>query len=150
MQRYVRWSLHPQGVPGQWFCFWGELIGGGCCLVSQSCPTLACQVPLSMDSPGQNTGVDCHFLLLGIFPTQGSNLRLLHWQVDSLPLSHQRSPNWRWGRFISLYVPHSECGNQTQPQTITFWEDKVGSTLLCLWWQRVVPTKASQRRWLLN
>ena len=27
----------------------------------------------------------------GIFPTQGSNLRLLHWQADSLPLSHQRS-----------------------------------------------------------
>ena len=24
----------------------------------------------------------------GIFPTQGSNLRLLHWQVDSLPLHH--------------------------------------------------------------
>ena len=27
----------------------------------------------------------------GIFPDQGSNLRLLHWQVDSLPLSHQGS-----------------------------------------------------------
>ena len=26
-----------------------------------------------------------------IFPDQGSNLCLLHWQVDSLPLSHQRS-----------------------------------------------------------
>ena len=30
-----------------------------------------------------------------IFPTQGSNLHLLHWQVDSLPLSHQGSPYWR-------------------------------------------------------
>ena len=31
--------------------------------------------------PGKNTGVDCHALLQGIFPTQGSNprlLRLLH------------------------------------------------------------------------
>ena len=37
--------------------------------------------------PGKNTGVGCHFLL-GIFLTQGSNLRLLHWQVDSLLLSH--------------------------------------------------------------
>ena len=27
-----------------------------------------------------------------IFPTQGSNLCLLHWQVDSFPLSHQGSP----------------------------------------------------------
>ena len=26
-----------------------------------------------------------------IFPTQGSNLSLLHWQVDSLPLSHRGS-----------------------------------------------------------
>ena len=31
------------------------------------------------DSPDQNTGVDYHFLLQGIFPTQGSNLGLLHW-----------------------------------------------------------------------
>ena len=42
-------------------------------LVSQSCPTLltpwpvACQVPLSMNSPGKNIGVGCHFILQGIF-----------------------------------------------------------------------------------
>ena len=29
-------------------------------------------------SPGKNTGVGCHFLLQGIFLTQGSNLGLLH------------------------------------------------------------------------
>ena len=29
----------------------------------------------------------CHFLLQVIFPTQGSNPHLLHWQVGSLPLS---------------------------------------------------------------
>ena len=40
------------------------------------------------DFPGKNTGVGCHFLLQGIFPTQGSNLRLLYWQADSLPHSH--------------------------------------------------------------
>ena len=34
----------------------------------------------------------CHFLPPGIFPTQGSNPRLLHGQADSLPLSHQGSP----------------------------------------------------------
>ena len=28
----------------------------------------------------------------GILPDQGSNLWLLHWQVDSLPLSPQESP----------------------------------------------------------
>ena len=30
------------------------------------------------DSPGKNTGVGCHFLLQGIFSTQGSNPCLLH------------------------------------------------------------------------
>ena len=36
--------------------------------------------------PGKNTGVGCHFLLQGIFPTQGTNpylLHLLHWHSES-------------------------------------------------------------------
>ena len=59
----------------------------------QSCPTLwdpiYCDLPGSSvhgDSPGKNTGVDCHALLQSIFPTQGWNPRLLcllHWQVGS-------------------------------------------------------------------
>ena len=40
----------------------------------------------------QNTGVGYHFLLEGIFPTQGLNVCLLDWQADSLPLSHRGSP----------------------------------------------------------
>ena len=36
-------------------------------------------------SPSKNTGIGCHFLLQGNFPTQGSNLHPLHWQVNSLP-----------------------------------------------------------------
>ena len=28
----------------------------------------------------------CHSVLQGILPTQGSNLRLLHWQVDSFTI----------------------------------------------------------------
>ena len=42
--------------------------------------------------PGKNAEVGCHFLLQGIFPTQGSNLHLLQWQADALPLSHLGSP----------------------------------------------------------
>ena len=38
---------------------------------------------------------------IGIFLDQGSNLCLWHWQVDSLPLSHQGSPLI----FIYLAVP---------------------------------------------
>ena len=48
------------------------------------------------DSLGKNTGVDCHALLQGIFLTQGSNphlLKLMHWQVGSLPLVPPQKPN---------------------------------------------------------
>ena len=44
------------------------------------------------DSPGKNTRVGCRALFQRIFQTQGSNPCLLHWQADSLPLSHQGSP----------------------------------------------------------
>ena len=47
------------------------------------------------DSPGWNTGVSCHVLLQGIFPTQGWNPHLfclLHWWVDSLPLALPGKP----------------------------------------------------------
>ena len=36
------------------------------------------------DSPGKNTAMGSHSFLQEIFPTQGSNSGLLHWQVDSL------------------------------------------------------------------
>ena len=49
-------------------------------LVAQLCPTLSnptdCSLPGSFvhgDSSGKTTGVGCHFLLQGIFPTKGSN-----------------------------------------------------------------------------
>ena len=50
-----------------------------------------CQALLFMRFSRQESRVGCHFLLQGIFPTQGLNPHLLHWQVDSLPLSHQGS-----------------------------------------------------------
>ena len=64
--------------------------------VAQSCPILCnpmdhARILCPWDFPGKNTGVGCHFLLQGIFLTQRSNSCLLHWQADSLPLSHQGS-----------------------------------------------------------
>ena len=58
--------------------------------------TVAHQLLCPWDFPGKNMGVGCHFLLQGIFLTQGLNLHLLHWQADSLPLSH-------WGSFHFIY-----------------------------------------------
>ena len=44
------------------------------------------------DSPGKNTGVGSRSLLQGIFPTQGSNLGLVHYRQILYQLSHQGSP----------------------------------------------------------
>ena len=51
-----------------------------CSVVSDSAtPWIAVyQAPVHSDSPGKNTGVGCHALLQGIFPTQGSNPGLPH------------------------------------------------------------------------
>ena len=51
------------------------------------------------DSPGRNTGVGCHALLQGIFPTQGSNPGLPHcmWILYHLAgylCSGQKLPGW--------------------------------------------------------
>ena len=45
------------------------------------------------DSPGKNTGVACHFLLQGIFSTQGSNPGLLCCRQIPYHLGHQGSPS---------------------------------------------------------
>ena len=45
------------------------------------------------DSPGKNSGVGCHALLLqGIFPTQESNQGLLHWRQILKQLSYLGGP----------------------------------------------------------
>ena len=43
------------------------------------------------NSPGKNTGLGSHSLLHGLFPTQGSNLGLLHCRRTLYHLSHQGS-----------------------------------------------------------
>ena len=62
-------------------------------LVAQPCLTL-CNPMDCKDSPGKNTGVVCHFLLQGVFQTQGSNLGLLHCRQILYCLSHQESLKW--------------------------------------------------------
>ena len=67
-------------------------------------------------------------LLWGIFLTQESNLHLLHWQLNSLPLSHQGSPvcyivmrnravllektlfiDWDWSQILLLLLSRFSC-----------------------------------------
>ena len=65
--------------------------------VPQSCPTLCdpmdpARLLRPWNFPGKNTGEDCHFLLQGIFPTQGLKLGLPHCRQTLYCLSHQGSP----------------------------------------------------------
>ena len=70
-------TLSNSALPARWLC---------ACVHAKSLlsrPTLwpmdwvAHQAPLSMDSPGEDTGVGCRALLQGVFPTQGSNVCIL-------------------------------------------------------------------------
>ena len=61
------------------------------CLVAQLCLSLPGS-SVHGDSPGKNTGVDCHALLQGTFPTQGLNPGLPCCRQILYHLSHQGSP----------------------------------------------------------
>ena len=92
------------------------------CVHAQSCSTLCDPMGCSMHAmllspwnyPGKNTEVSCHFLLQGIFPTQGLNLycmHLLHRQADSLLLSHLGSRYHTVKRFNmnKLWQHYAKC-----------------------------------------
>ena len=68
--------------------------------------TVAYQAPQSVGFSRQEYGVGCHFLLQGIFPTQGSNLGIPHCRQMLYRLSYQGSPNtvftWVKLRFLNL------------------------------------------------
>ena len=81
-------------VSTHWIC---------CCSVAKLCPTL-CD-PVDCSPPGSSVHEDFQSKRLewvaisfsgGIFPTQELSLHLLHWQVDSSPLSHWGSLFGEW------------------------------------------------------
>ena len=95
------------------------------CFVAQPCPTLCnpmdCSLPGSSvhtDSRGKNTGVCCHALLQGIFPTQGSSPGLLHYRQILYHLSHQGSPRILEWVACTFSRGSSQPRNQTQVSCI--------------------------------
>ena len=105
LKNFTSYFLHgKRSETDQQYSSWQRCLQGIVlyCLVTKQCPTLlqshglqSTRLLYPWDSPGKNTGVDRHFLLQGILPTHGSNPHLphlLHWQVNSLPLSHLGSP----------------------------------------------------------
>ena len=103
-------------------CFREQLYGWSCHLPewgiqsesvsAQSCLTLCNPMDCSLcpwDSPGENTGGGCHFLLQGIFPTQGSNPGLLHCRQILYCLSH-------WGRSILFLMEGGDLPTSKDPR----------------------------------
>ena len=89
---------------------------------------VAHQAALSMKFYSINTGVGCHFLIQGIFLTQGlysSLLGLLQWQADSLPLHHLGSP------YVCAYLPFSPPQNKAAIQGVSRWHRGKKPTCLC-------------------
>ena len=80
--------------PQRWHVQWSEVKVK--VLLAQSCPTLCdphelqpARLLCPWDFPGKDTGVDTHFLLQGIFPTQELKLALLHCRQILYQLSYQ-------------------------------------------------------------
>ena len=84
----LRWSIQVPGLECPTCSEYMIIVTSYCyvlCLVTQLCLTLCgpmdCSPPDSSihgDSPGKNTGVSCHSLLKGIFPTQRTDPSLPH------------------------------------------------------------------------
>ena len=90
---------------------------------------------LQRDSPGKNTGVGCHFLLQGIFLTQGSNLCilcLLHWQIGSSSLAPTGKPPITIPLTIATLPMRKPIGKRGNLLKVT------QLMLICKWGKRTV------------
>ena len=102
------------------------------CMCAQLQPVLCTPVDCSLpgssvhgDFPGKNTGVGCHALLQGIFPTQGWNLCLLH-----LPALSGRffitepagSPKQEYTAYQKEYLPHEIRLEKPTDQSWNGWQ----------------------------
>ena len=93
---------------------WNRLLLFCCSVVSDSFSTswtVAHQAPLSMGSSRREHWSGLPFPLPGNPPDPGnqSHLSLLHWQVDSLPLSHQGSP-LRLVKYLNAIINTQDTG----------------------------------------
>ena len=88
--------------------------------------TVARQSPLSWDSPGKNSGVGCPAILQEIFPSQGSNPRLLCLLLLLSRFSHVRLLATPW---TAAYQAPLSMGFSRQE----YWSGvPLPSLLLCL------------------
>ena len=109
--------------------------------VSQSCLTLCEPMDTRLLRPwdflGKSTGVGCHLLLQGIFPTQGSNPGLLHCRQTLYHLSHEGSPKSLYCLIIRINISPVGEGRESRKRE---WEiqrktlkRQVLSGVTCAW-----------------
>ena len=101
-------------------------------VVAQLCPAVCNFVDSSLpgsfvhaDSPGKNTGVGCHALLQGIFPTQGLNPGLPRFRQILYHLSQQGGPwilEWVASRVSSCIAGAFFTSWATQEALWATWE----------------------------
>ena len=103
--------------------------------VTESCPTLS--DPMDCSTPGSSVHEILQARTLewvaisfsrGSSQPQGSNLRLLHWQADSLPLSHQGSPSTLYFQNHFHHAKQELCTHST----MTYEWNHTVFVLLCL------------------
>ena len=112
--------------------------------------TAACQALFCpWHSPSKNTGVGSHFLLQGIFQTQGSNLHLfslLQWQAGSLQLMSTRKLGEKTRKFfvfflqafylrktifLSNFTTEGPSSCQILPQKLLLWDFISDPPIVC-------------------
>ena len=173
--RTVQECSPPRGSPSQWLmtevskapcCIWRQtqrcnihsrasLQDCCCCSVTQSYLTLHnpmdCSPPGSSvhgDSPGQNTGVGCHFLLQGIFLIHvswiGRQILLLlsfflyfNWRLITLQYCGGFCHTPTWISHGDMCVPHSKQLSHLPPHPIPLG---CGRQILYHWTTREAPT----------
>ena len=96
------------------------------------------------NSPGKNTGVGSYSLFQEIFPTQESNLDLLHCRQILYHLSHQGSP-------FPAKFRVSSCRTFLVAQMVkclpTMWETRVQSLGREALWEKEMATHSSIVAW---
>ena len=113
------------------FCMCAQLLSRVWLFVT---PWKACQASLSMEFSSQEYWSWLPFPPLGDLLDPGPCLlRILHWQADSLPLSHPTL--WQFYQVIYFsWVPISVISHCNQP--LMFWKMSEWSNFL---WNRIVP-----------
>ena len=105
-------------------------------LVTHLCRSLCDHMDCSV--PSSSVELSSHFLLLGIFPTQGSNSGILHRRQILLPSEHHGRPSEGRGESFSqkpskrLPFQSPELGHVPCPEPITYQQDGVG------WWLKPI------------